>query len=130
MGVKGQSVYRKQCSLLIRGWPPRRDTININEKRDGLDFFYTERNHAIKMVEFLAGVVPIRWVTCACPQAHCKVLTLASRSSKASEQLLSSDTHTNVANYKFTYSVEIVPICKDDLVVVPKEIAKNAGNIR
>ncbi len=37
-----------------------RDTINIDEKRDGLDFFYTERNAAIKMVEFLAGVVPIR----------------------------------------------------------------------
>lgn len=37
-----------------------RDTISINEKRDGLDFFYSERNSAIKMVEFLAGVVPVR----------------------------------------------------------------------
>jgi nonsense-mediated mRNA decay protein 3 len=37
-----------------------RDTTSISEKRDGLDFFYSERNHAIKMVEFLAGVVPCR----------------------------------------------------------------------
>ena len=40
-----------------------RDTINISEKRDGLDFFYSERNEAIKMVEFLAGVVPVRWAS-------------------------------------------------------------------
>lgn len=38
-----------------------RDTINIAEKRDGLDFFYSERNNAIKMCEFLAGVVPVRY---------------------------------------------------------------------
>jgi nonsense-mediated mRNA decay protein 3 len=50
--------------------------------------------------------------------------------SKSSEQLLSSDTHSNTANYKFTYSVEIVPVCKDDLVVIPKELAKSSGNIR
>jgi nonsense-mediated mRNA decay protein 3 len=37
-----------------------RDTTSINEKRDGLDFFYSERNSAIKMTEFLAGVVPVR----------------------------------------------------------------------
>jgi len=37
-----------------------RDTNNINEKRDGLDFFYTERNNAIKMCDFLSGVVPVR----------------------------------------------------------------------
>ena len=50
--------------------------------------------------------------------------------SKSSEQLLSSDTHANTANYKFTYSVEIVPVCKDDLVVIPKDLAKSSGNIR
>lgn len=37
-----------------------RDTNNINEKKDGLDFFYSERNNAIKMCDFLAGVVPVR----------------------------------------------------------------------
>ena len=41
---------------------PGRDTTSVNEKRDGLDFFYSERNQAIKMVDFLAGVVPVRWV--------------------------------------------------------------------
>lgn len=48
---------------------------------------------------------------------------------KSSEQLLSTDTHTNTANYKFTYSVEIVPICKDDLVCIPPKQARSLSNI-
>ena len=49
--------------------------------------------------------------------------------SKTSERLLSADTHTNTANFRFTYSVEIVPICKDDLVCLPPKIARQLGNI-
>lgn len=49
--------------------------------------------------------------------------------SKTSERLLSSDTHSNTANFKFTYSVEIVPICKDDLVCLPAKLARQLGNI-
>jgi nonsense-mediated mRNA decay protein 3 len=43
--------------------------------------------------------------------------------------LLSSDTHSNTANYKFTYSVEIVPLCKDDLVCLPLKVARQLSNI-
>jgi len=49
--------------------------------------------------------------------------------SKASEQLLSADTHTNTANFKYTFSVEIVPICKDDLVCIPLKQARSLSNI-
>jgi nonsense-mediated mRNA decay protein 3 len=38
----------------------QKDTISVKEVKDGLDFFYATRNHAIKTVEFLAGVVPVR----------------------------------------------------------------------
>ena len=37
-----------------------RDTTNIKEFKDGLDFFYSQRAHAVKMVEFLQAVVPLR----------------------------------------------------------------------
>jgi nonsense-mediated mRNA decay protein 3 len=108
-----QKVTHKRTFLfleqLILKHGAHKDTISISEKRDGLDFFYAERNHAIKMCEFLASVVPVRV--------------------KGSEQLISSDTHSNTANYKFTYSVEIVPVCKDDLVCLPKSLAKQWGNI-
>jgi len=48
---------------------------------------------------------------------------------KASEQLLSSDTHSNTANFKHSFSVEIAPICKDDLVCIPPKQARSLGNI-
>lgn len=51
------------------------------------------------------------------------------RRTKGSERLLSKDTHTNIANYKFTYSTEIAPICKDDLVCMPIKQARSLGNI-
>ncbi|OBZ65533.1 60S ribosomal export protein NMD3 [Grifola frondosa] len=41
----------------------------------------------------------------------------------------SSDTHSNTANFKYTYSVEIIPICKDDLVCIPLKLARQLSNI-
>ncbi|KAF8491110.1 NMD3 family-domain-containing protein [Gautieria morchelliformis] len=108
-----QKVPHKRTFLfleqLILKHGAQKDTISVKEVKDGLDFFYAQRSHAIRMVEFLAGVVPVR--------------------SKSSEQLLSTDTHSNTANYKFTYSVEIVPLCKDDLVCLPMKQARSLGNI-
>ncbi|KAI9438649.1 NMD3-domain-containing protein [Lactarius indigo] len=108
-----QKVPHKRTFLyleqLILKHGAQKDTISLKEVKDGLDFFYSQRSHAIKMVEFLSSVVPIR--------------------SKTSERLLSADTHSNTANFKFTYSVEIVPICKDDLVCLPSKLARQLGNI-
>jgi nonsense-mediated mRNA decay protein 3 len=108
-----QKVPHKRTFLyleqLILKHNAQKDTISVKEVRDGLDFFYSQRSHAIKMVEFLASVAPIR--------------------SKSSEQLLSSDTHSNTANFKYTYSVEIMPICKDDLVCIPPKLARQLSNI-
>ena len=60
---------------------------------------------------------------------YCIQFLILILSSKASEQLLSADTHSNTANYKFTYSVEIVPICKDDLICLPQKLARSLSNI-
>lgn len=86
-----------------------RNTVSIQESREGLDFFYSQRNHALKMLDFLTSVVPAR--------------------SYKSEEAISQDTHTGAKSYKFSYSVEIVPICKEDLVVLPKKLARAQGNI-
>ncbi|ODQ66854.1 NMD3-domain-containing protein [Nadsonia fulvescens var. elongata DSM 6958] len=85
------------------------DTISIKENRDGLDFYYNQRNHAMKIIDFLDSVAPIKY--------------------KRSEELISMDTHTAVKQYKFSFSVEIAPICKDDLIVLPLSIARSLGNI-
>ena len=86
-----------------------KDCVNILERKDGLDFYYLQRQAALRMLEFLQNVVPLRY--------------------KASEELLTTDVHTGSSKYKFTYSVEIVPICKDDLVCLPIKLARQFSNI-
>lgn len=85
------------------------DTVSIEETKDGLDFTYGQKNHALKMLDFLTSSVPCKY--------------------KKSSELVSQDTHSGTSSYKFTFSVELVPICKDDLVVLPKKMAKSLGNI-
>ncbi len=48
---------------------------------------------------------------------------------KASKKLIGLDDKSNVANYKYTNYVEICPLCKDDLVYLPRKTARNLGNI-
>jgi nonsense-mediated mRNA decay protein 3 len=86
-----------------------KDTINIKEVKDGLDFYFAQRNHAEKFVDFLTSVAPAKV--------------------KKSQELISVDIHTSTKSYKFTYSCELLPICKDDLVALPPKLAKSIGNI-
>ena len=108
-----QKVPHKRTFLyleqLILKHSAHKDTINIREAKDGLDFFYSQRNHADKFVDFLTSVAPVR--------------------TKKSQELISMDIHTSSKSYKFSYSVELVPICKDDLVALPIKLAKQIGNI-
>eukprot|EP00122_Pirum_gemmata_P019294 Pgem_evm1s18073 len=63
----------------------------------------------MKMVDFLQSVAPIRF--------------------KQSERLMSSDIQNNTAIVKYSFSVEILPICKDDFVCLPAKLARSLGNI-
>ena len=102
-----QKVDHKRTFLyleqLILKHNAHKDCINIKSKKDGLDFFFSGRNTAISFLHFLQSVVPIKY--------------------KTSEQLISEDIHSGKANYKFTFSVEIVPISKDDLICLPAKAA-------
>lgn len=51
------------------------------------------------MVDFFQNVAPIKL--------------------KTSERLISTDIQNNTANYKFTFSVEIVPVCKVSPFMAP-----------
>ncbi|KAH8895642.1 nonsense-mediated mRNA decay protein 3 [Thozetella sp. PMI_491] len=108
-----QKVLHKRTFLwleqLILKHSAHRDTLNIKEAKDGIDFFFSARNQAEAFVSFLKSVVPIHL--------------------KTSKQIISEDTHTAKKSYKFTFSVEIVPICRDDLVALPIKLAKQIGNI-
>eukprot|EP00003_Mantamonas_plastica_P001873 TRINITY_DN11341_c0_g1_i12.p1 TRINITY_DN11341_c0_g1~~TRINITY_DN11341_c0_g1_i12.p1 ORF type:complete len:458 (+),score=156.84 TRINITY_DN11341_c0_g1_i12:139-1512(+) len=85
-------------------------TISISEKPDGLDFYFGHKSHAAKFVDFLDHMVPIKYET-------------------PSKKLISADLKSNTQNYKYTYYVEIVAVCKDDLVCLPKKLARSMGQI-
>lgn len=108
-----QKVPHKRTFLyleqLILKHSAHKDTINIKEAKDGLDFLFSQRNHAERLVDFLSSVAPVRV--------------------KKSQRLISMDTHTSVKSYKVSFSVELIPICKDDLVAIPIKLAKSLGNI-
>lgn len=108
-----QKVPHKRTFLyleqLILKHGAHKDTINIKEVKDGLDFFFAQRNHAERMVDFLTSVAPVK--------------------TKKSQELISMDVHTSMKSYKFSFSVELVPICKDDIVVLPIKLARQYGNI-
>lgn len=108
-----QKVLHKRTFLfleqLIMKHGAHRDTLNIREAKDGIDFFFSQKNQAEKFIDFLNSVVPV--------------------TVKTSQELISHDTHTSKTSYKFTFSAELVPICKDDLVAMPIRLAKQTGNI-
>lgn len=73
-------------------------TSNIKERRDGIDFYFTETAAALKTVEFI----------------RCFFGVQVSESSR----IISLDIKNNTANKKDTFSVELLPFCVDDLVFV------------
>lgn len=108
-----QKVLHKRTFLfleqLIMKHGAHKDTLNIREAKDGIDFFFSQKNQANKFVDFLNSVVPVKV--------------------KASQELISQDIHTSTMSFKFTFSAELVPVCKDDLVAIPIKMAKQNGNI-
>src|SRR3546814_654106 len=74
-----------------------------------MDFFFAERNQAVRFTEFLSSVVPI--------------------TVKSSKKLIGADVKSNTYNYKYNYMVEILPMCKDDLVILPRGLARDQGDM-
>ncbi|CAB0033576.1 unnamed protein product [Trichogramma brassicae] len=46
-----------------------------------------------------------------------------------SKKLISHDCHSNVYNYKFTFSIELVPLSKDSVICLPKNLTHQLGGI-
>ncbi|KAH8511433.1 hypothetical protein H0E87_008844 [Populus deltoides] len=83
--------------------------IKIKQMDHGIDFFFANRSHGVKFVDFVGKVAPVK--------------------SRNDKQLVSHDTKSNNYNYKHTFSVEISPICREDLVCLPPRVAVSLGNL-
>jgi nonsense-mediated mRNA decay protein 3 len=68
------------------------DSINIVTFRDGMDFYFMEKQSAVRFIEFLNGHVPTKV--------------------KYSRKLVSADHSSNTANFQHNYIVDIAPLCK------------------
>lgn len=71
-------------------------TSNIKDRKDGIDFYFTNKNNAIKFTKFIENFY------------GCKM--------KESGRLISEDRKNNTTNMKSTFSCQLLPFCKDDLV--------------
>jgi len=85
------------------------ETTNIIEVGDGLDFFFNHLQKCRRFCDFLSQFVPLRFTT--------------------SRKLISFDEKSATAKHKDSFSVEIAPICKDDLVALPTGVAHRHGTI-
>jgi nonsense-mediated mRNA decay protein 3 len=83
--------------------------VTVRDINEGVDFFFGNRAHAQRFVDFLQGAVPVRY--------------------RADKQLVSHDIHTSSYNYKYTFSVEIAPPCRDDLVCLPHRTSQALGGL-
>lgn len=79
----------------------------LHQSPEGLDFHFLSQSHAHRFADFVR-----QWAPCK----H-----------ENSRTLVSHDTKNNTYNYKYTINIVIAPICKDDLVFLPKKLAASCG---
>lgn len=83
--------------------------MKISKEINGMNFYFKSKSQAQKLIDFLNGAVPHK--------------------NKESKELVSHDTKNNSYNYKYTFYFEMPKICKDDLVILPKRLAKEVGGV-
>ena len=83
--------------------------IKIGSERHGMNFYFEQRGHAQRLLDFLVSAVPHK--------------------TKESRELVSHNTKSNTYNFKYTYFVEIPKICRDDLVILPKKLCREFGGV-
>ncbi|XP_043471212.1 60S ribosomal export protein NMD3 [Leptopilina heterotoma] len=110
--VRQKSINKKTffyLEQLILKHKAHEQTLGIKPIHEGLDFYFANEAAARKMIDFFTSVLPCRY--------------------QHSKKLISHDIHSNTYNYKFTYSVEIVPISKESVVCLSKKLTHQLGGI-
>ncbi|KAJ1287139.1 hypothetical protein BS78_03G407400 [Paspalum vaginatum] len=83
--------------------------LRVDGSAGGLDLYFASRSHAAALVDFVSSVAPARVGT--------------------AKQLVSRDTKSNSCNFKHAFTVELCPICRDDLVFLPREASRALGGL-
>ncbi|PAV87908.1 hypothetical protein WR25_03686 [Diploscapter pachys] len=86
-----------------------KDCTGVKPVPTGIDFYFPKLQDARKFVDFLVTVLPCKY--------------------QYAQELVSHDTKNNTYDYKHTFCVDIVPICRDNVVCLPKKVAQALGNM-
>ena len=89
-----------------------KDCVGIKAVNDGIDFYFIEGKAGGKgkaLVEFIQSKIPVR---------HTK-----------SKKLVSHNVNNDTYNCRSTISVDVVPICSDNVVVLPRQAAHQMGGM-
>lgn len=104
-GAAGTASPRKGLAALemalARSKDIRKNVLKIDTSRHGLDFYFLTLPQAQLFAQFLSRLAPMRI--------------------KTSSKLVSTDVKNNTANMKYTLTCDMVPLCRDDLVLVHKQ---------
>jgi len=104
-----QKVDHKKTFLLLEQlvlkYNAHDKVLSVKDLPEGVDFFYKEKSHAQRLVDFLQTMLPIR-------VKHSK------------QQVISQDPNSN---HRYIFSVDLPKICKDDLVFLPPRISEALG---
>lgn len=84
----------------------RKHVLSIDSCRHGLDFYFLTLSQAQHFCQFLQRLAPMKV--------------------KTSQKLVSTDSKNNTAHIKHTLTCDMVPLTRDDLVLVPKTLSKSS----
>ncbi|VDM37846.1 unnamed protein product [Toxocara canis] len=85
------------------------NTTGVKPVATGIDFYYAKQQDARKLVDFILSVLPCKY--------------------HYAQELVTHDPKNNTYDYKHTFCVDVVPICKDNVICLPKRIAQSLGNM-
>lgn len=83
----------------------RKHVLSMETTRNGFDFYFLQVMHAQQFTHYIAKVAPMK--------------------TKTTSKMVSEDVKNNTANVKHTTVCDLVPICRDDLVICDKNAAKD-----
>lgn len=102
-----RSLFYLEQVLLKNGIANKRS--NYKDISTGVDFYFDTDSEARKVVDFISNAIVSR--------------------NSVSKKLISHDCKSNIYNNKYSHSIELAPICKDNLVCLTPSQARSMGGI-
>lgn len=94
-------------AALAKNADVRKHVLSVDPSRHGFDFYFLSLMHARLFSSYLARIAPMRI--------------------KTTQKLVSTDVKSNTANVKHTVACDVVPLCRDDLLIVDKRVSSGGG---